>query len=82
MALELNSQAIPDLKYELNLNITGLATNCVFKAYQYVGGVKTYYEHLDKTILAIDISESGADEQAAAYGIMVALQSYIDAKNY
>ena len=82
MAIELISQSIPDLKYELVLNITGLMTNCVFKAYQYVGGVKTYYPHLDKTILAIDISESGVDEQTAAYGIMVALQNYINAKNY
>jgi hypothetical protein len=82
MDLSLFSQSIPDLKYELNLNITGLATNCVFKAYQYVGGVKTYYTHLDKTILAIDISESGIEEQTAAYYIMQALQNYFYAKYY
>jgi hypothetical protein len=82
MAIELTSQAIPDVKYELNLNITGLATNCVFKAYQYVGGVKTFFPHLDKTILAIDISESGTEEQTAAYYIMTALQNYINSKNY
>ena len=82
MAIELVSQAIPDLKYELVLNITGLMTNCVFKAYQYVGGVKTYYPHLDKVILAIDISQSGVEEQQAAYSIMQALQTYIDQKNY
>ena len=82
MTIELTSQAIPDLKYELVLNITGLMTNCVFKAYQYVGGVKTFFPHLDKTILAIDISESGTEEQTAAYYIMEALQNYINAKNY
>jgi hypothetical protein len=80
--LELISKEDPIVKYELNLNITGLMTNCVFKAYQYVGGIKTYYPQLDKTILAIDISESGTEEQQAAYSIMVALQNYIDQKNY
>lgn len=82
MDLSLLSQANPDVKYELNLNISGLMTNCVFKAYQYVGGVKTYYPHLDQTILALDISESGPEEQTAAYYIMEALQNYINAKNY
>jgi len=82
MAIELKSKSIPEVKYELNLNITGLATNCVFRAYQYVGGEKIFYPHLDKTILAIDISESGIEEQTAAYYIMTALQNYIDAKNY
>jgi hypothetical protein len=56
--LELISKSDPTIKYELVLNITGLITNCVFKAYQYVGGIKTYYPQLDKTILAIDISQS------------------------
>ena len=82
MAIELISHENPDVKYELNLNISGLMTNCVFKAYQYVGGIKTYYPHLDKTILALDISESGIEEQTAAYYIMQALQNYINAKNY
>jgi hypothetical protein len=80
--LELISKTDPTVKYELNLNITGLMTNCVFKAYQYVGGIKTYYPQLDKTILAIDISQSGPEEQQAAYSIMVALQTYIDQKDY
>jgi hypothetical protein len=80
--LELTSKTDPTVKYELNLNITGLMVNCVFKAYQYVGGIKTYYPQLDKTILAIDISQSGPEEQQAAYSIMVALQTYIDQKDY
>jgi hypothetical protein len=80
--LELISKTDPTVKYELQLNITGLMTNCVFKAYQYVGGIKTYYPQLDKTILAIDISQSGPEEQQAAYSIMVALQTYIDQKDY
>ena len=82
MAIELVSKADPTIKYELALNITGLMTNCVFRAYQYVGGIKTYYPQLDKTILAIDISESGPEEQQVAYSIMTALQTYIDQKDY
>jgi hypothetical protein len=82
MSLELVSKSVPDLKYELMLNISGLMVNCVFKAYMYVGGVKTYYDYLDKIILTVDVSQSGADEQTAAYYIMVALQNYIDAKDY
>ena len=82
MTIELTSKSIPDVKYELQLNITGLMTNCVFKAYQYVDGVKTFYPDLDKTILAIDISQSGIEEQTAAYSIMTALQNYINAKDY
>jgi len=82
MAIELVSKSILDVKYELNLNITGLMTNCVFKAYQYVDGVKTFYPDLDKIILTIDISQSGVEEQQAAYSIMQALQTYIEQKNY
>jgi len=80
--LELISQSEPDLKYELLLNITGLMTNCVFKGYKIESGEKVYYPEFDKTILYLDITQSPLEEQTAAYGIMISLQNYIDAKNY
>lgn len=80
--LELISQSEPGLKYELLLNITGLMVNCVFKGYKIESGEKVYYPEFDKTTLALDITQSPLEEQTAAYGIMISLQNYIDAKNY
>ena len=80
--LELISQSEPDLKYELLLNITGLMTNCVFKGYKIESGNKVYYPEFDKTILYLDVTEGDLEAQTAAYGIMISLQNYIDAKNY
>lgn len=82
MDLSLLSQSEPDLKYELLLNITGLMVNCVFKGYKIESGEKVYYPEFDKIILSLDVSESGIEEQTAAYYIMQALQNYINAKNY
>jgi hypothetical protein len=80
--IELISQSEPGLKYELLLNITGLMVNCVFKGYKIESGEKVYYPEFDKTILYLDITQSPLEEQTAAYGIMISLQNYIDAKNY
>lgn len=80
--LELVSQSEPGLKYELLLNITGLTTNCVFKAYKIESGEKVYYPEFNKIILYLDVSEGDTEAQTAAYGIMTALQNYINQKNY
>lgn len=80
--LELISQSEPGLKYELLLNITGLMVNCVFKGYKIESDVRVFYPEFDKTILSLDISYGDSDEQTAAYAIKVALQNFINSKNY
>lgn len=80
--LELISQSEPGLKYELLLNITGLMVNCVFKGYKIEMGEKVYYPEFDKIILSLDVEKEDLDTQTAAYGIMISLQNFINAKNY
>ena len=67
-------------KYELEMNVNGLAANILLKAYLIEAGEKVFYPDNNKHILTINASYGDADMLKAAVSINVAIQTYITSK--